>query len=267
MSKTASSTPASVQRRRRLLTGALGAALTLPALRQSFAQPNPVRKIRFGRLTAFPIGALAAHETGIFQRHGIQVELIPLQAGPAAVAATTTGSVDLSFGDLDLTLGMNYTDTKVVENRLGSLFNAQAEAIMETSSPKFKSVFGALLTSGKFSANARATYYSKSTILVSPAVTVPNAPITGNFFPAVVGASTIFDLEFAYDLTEWATLAIGANNLFNKIPEIPGVVSGVAIASGTSPYTNGSTTINSPYNHGPYGTNGGYYYARVSLKF
>ena len=175
--------------------------------------------------------------------------------------------VDLSFGDLDLTLGMNYTDTKVVENRLGSLFNAQAEAIMETSSPKFKSVFGALLTSGKFSANARATYYSKSTILVSPAVTVPNAPITGNFFPAVVGASTIFDLEFAYDLTEWATLAIGANNLFNKIPEIPGVVSGVAIASGTSPYTNGSTTINSPYTHGPYGTHGGYYYARVSLKF
>jgi iron complex outermembrane receptor protein len=180
--------------------------------------------------------------------------------------------IDLSFGSLDLTLGANYGDTKVIANRLGTLFNAQAEAMIETSAPKFKGVVGALLTSGKFSANARATYYSKSTVLVSPAITVPNAPIAGtNYFPGVVKAATIVDLEVGYDLTEWANLAIGANNLLDKKPEIPGLVRdyvpSVTIAQGTSPYVNGSTTINGPYGHGPYGTNGGYYYARVTLRF
>lgn len=182
--------------------------------------------------------------------------------------------VDLDFGRLDFTLGVNYNDQKVTNNRLGTLFNASAEAIIETSSPKFKSVFSTLFTSGAFSANMRATYYSKSTILVSPAVAVINAPINpGSYFPAVVKGTAIFDLELGYDVTEWATFSIGANNLFDKKPEIPAVLaasnlaSGVVPTNGTSPYVNGTTTINGPYNHGPYGTNGGYYYARLTLKF
>lgn len=180
--------------------------------------------------------------------------------------------IDLDFGSLDLTLGMNYGDTKVTANRLGTLFNAQAEAIIETSTPKFKSVLGAAFTSGKFNANLRSTYYSKSTTLSSPAITIPNAPIAGtNYFPGVVKPAAIVDLELGYDITEWANLAIGANNLLNKMPESPMLLKdydpSIVVAQGTSPYVNGSTTINAPYNHGPYGTNGGYYYARVTLRF
>jgi iron complex outermembrane receptor protein len=132
-------------------------------------------------------------------------------------------------------------------------------------------VANGLFTSGAFSANLRATYYTKSTVLVSPAVTVATAPIAGNFFQADVKAATIFDLEFGYDLTKWVNLSVGANNLFNKKPETSGLVKdydpSIVINSGTSPYLNGSTTINAPYGHGPYGTNGGYYYARLSFKF
>lgn len=182
--------------------------------------------------------------------------------------------VEFDFGKFDFTLGINYNDQKVTNNKLGRLFNAQAEAVIETSSPRFKSVFSTLFTSGPFSANARATYYSKSTLLVSPAVSVINAPINpGNFFPAVVKGTPIFDLEFGYDITRWANFAIGANNLFDKKPEIPAVLAASNLANGTiptngtSPYVNGTTTINAPYNHGPYGTNGGYYYARLSFKF
>lgn len=181
--------------------------------------------------------------------------------------------VDLSFGKLDLSLGLNYNDTKVKKNRLATLFNAQARAVIETSSPKFKSVFSALLTSGPFSANARATYYSKATVLVSPAITVANPPITGNFFEGVVKGTPIFDLELGYDITQFLNLSVGANNLFDKVPEIPSVIPASALGAtalptnGTSPYINGTTTINAPYNHGPYGTNGGYYYARLSFKF
>lgn len=182
--------------------------------------------------------------------------------------------VDLSFGNLDLSLSANYNDTKVTKSKLGTLFNAQAEALLETSTPKFKAVFGALLTSGPFSANLRTTYYDKSTILVSPAITVAGAPITGNFYPGVVKAAAIVDLELGYDITKWMNLSVGANNLFNKKPEIPPLIptsdlaAGVAYPNnGTSPYINGTTTINGPYTHGPYGSNGGYYYARLTLNF
>ncbi|MET0238652.1 MAG: TonB-dependent receptor [Sphingobium sp.] len=180
--------------------------------------------------------------------------------------------IETDFGRFDMTWGMNYNDQKVTNNKLGTLFNASAEAIIETSSPKFKSVFSSLFTTGAFSANARATYYSKSTVLVSPAVTVASAPIPGNFYQGVVKGTFIFDLELGYDITPWAALAIGANNLFDKVPEIPdlvpaGTFANINATNGTSPYINGTTSINNPYTHGAYGTNGGYYYARLTFKF
>ena len=39
------------------------------------------------------------------------------------------------------------------------------------------------------------------------------------------------------------------------------------LLAGRSPYINGSGSINTPLTGGPYGTNGGYYYARLTLDF
>jgi iron complex outermembrane receptor protein len=187
--------------------------------------------------------------------------------------------VELPFGKLDLSLGANYNDTKVIKSRLGALFNLQSEAIIELSSPRFKSVFGALFTSGGFTANARATYYSKTTALVQPnAFSTTVRPITGDgtagYYEGIVKPAMIFDLELGYDVTKFLNVAIGANNLFNKKPEVPALVADYDPANpragwlaGRSPYVNGNGSINAPYNHGPYGTNGGYYYARLSLDF
>jgi iron complex outermembrane receptor protein len=220
--------------------------------------------------------------TGAIAASGKQIDPTVLFGGSLAIQTFTNGidtetkgvefsakyGMDIDIGQLDLTLAANYNDTKVTKNRLGTLFNAQARAIIETSSQKFKAVGSALFTSGPFSANLRATYYSKATILVSPAITVASAPITGNFFPGVVKPATIFDVEVDYDVTEWANLAIGANNLFNKKPEVPALVPLATLpTNGVSPYINGTTTINAPFNHGAYGTNGGYYYARLTFKF
>lgn len=177
--------------------------------------------------------------------------------------------VETGFGKFDLSLGVNYTDTKVKKNKLGSLFDIQAEYIIESASPKWKSVFGVLFTSGPFQANARATYYSSTTLLFRPngASTTPR-PIGGSYYPGTVDAAVIADLELSYDFTDAVNLAVGANNLFDKIPEVPGLVADAAtIPSGRSVYTNGGGSINAPYNHGAYGTNGGYYYARLTFKF
>lgn len=217
---------------------------------------------------------------------GKAIDPTVLQSGTLAIQTFTNGidtstkgielsmryPVELPFGDLDLTLGANFNDTKVITSRLGTLFNLPAETIIERASPRFKSVFGANFQSGGFTANARATYYSKTVNLVQPnaASTTPR-PIAGTYYAAEVKPAVIVDLELSYDFTEWLNIAVGANNLFNKMPEIPALVAdynpATWPANGRSPYINNTGTINQPYNFGPYGTNGGYYYARLGLKF
>jgi iron complex outermembrane receptor protein len=171
--------------------------------------------------------------------------------------------IDLPFGKLDLTLTGNVNDTNVTANRVPfGLFNAVSVSYLEESQPKYKVLLGGLLTSGKFSVNGRVSYQGKSQVLVQPSVT--------GFGPywGVVKSTFLADLELGYDLTDNVSLAIGANNLFNKKPEIPNLLPASAVINpGVSPYENGSGTINSPYSHGTYGTNGGYYYARIGLKF
>lgn len=169
--------------------------------------------------------------------------------------------VALPFGRLDLTLSANYNKTDVTKNAIGAaLFTAQAESFLETAQPKYKILLDGTFTSGRFSATLRQSYQGKSAILVSPGVS-GYGPYQG-----VVKATPLTDIELAYDLTDALTLAVGANNLFDKKPEIPDLLP-VAVGAGVSPYVNGSTTINSPYSHGTYGTNGGFYYARMALKF
>lgn len=171
--------------------------------------------------------------------------------------------VELSAGNLDLSLSANYTDTKITRNLIGTaLFTAQAASNLETAQPKYKIMLGALFTSGRFSANLRQSFQGKSMVLVFPGIS-GLGPYEG-----VVKATPLTDLELGYDLTDWMSFSVGANNLFNKRPEIPALLpSSVTIPAGVSPYINGGTTINSPFGHGAYGSNGGYYYARLNFKF
>lgn len=224
--------------------------------------------------------------TSVIRASGKNLDQTVIQSGDLSIQTYTNGidtetwgaefsaryPLELDFGMLDLSLGVNYNDTKVVRNGLGNLFNLQAQAIIEQASPKWKGVFGALFTSGGFAANMRATYYSKTVALVTPNVTsTTTPPIAGTYYEGVVDPAVIFDLELAYDFTESVNVAIGANNLFNKIPEIPPLVADYDPTTwpttGRSPYINGSGSINAPYNHGPYSTSGGYYYARLTFKF
>jgi iron complex outermembrane receptor protein len=183
--------------------------------------------------------------------------------------------IDLSFGSLDLSLGANYNKTKVTDSTLGTLWTLTAEDTIERASPLFKANIGALFQTGAFSANLRTNFYSDTKQLVQPnAFSTALRPIDGRYYEAEVAAAAIVDLELAYDFTEYFNLAVGANNLFDKKPEIPGLVADYDVnnpaagwQAGRSPYINNSGTLNAPYTFGPYGTNGGYYYARVTLKF
>lgn len=193
--------------------------------------------------------------------------------------------VQLDFGKLDLSIGANYNVTKVTKNKLGTLFSPTSEQTIEAASPKFKGNFNATFTSGRFGANARVNYYSSVFQYSQPnaacsagcqgpgtGLTAPILLSNGQYYyNAEVKPAAIVDLELDYDITDFANIAIGANNLFDKKPEIPPLVANYNAATwptnGSSPYINNSGTINAPYGHGAYGTNGGYYYARATIKF
>jgi len=264
---------------------------------------------RFVNLTSAPTQVLTPLINGLtpyqlvlnaIAASGKQLDPTVLARGDLAIQTFTNGidtrtmglefaaryPMPLSFGKLDLTVGANYNLTKVTKNKLGTLFSPTAEQTIEKASPAFKGNFSALFTTGPFSANLRVNYYSKVNSFVQPNGTSSNgntalgipalpAPILlsngQRYYNAEVSPTAIVDLELGYDITEFANLSIGANNLFNKIPEIPPLVANYDASkwptTGTSPYINNGGTINAPYTFGSYGSNGGYYYARLTLKF
>jgi iron complex outermembrane recepter protein len=264
---------------------------------------------RFVNLTSDPTQVLTPLINGLtpyqlvlnaITASGKQLDPTVLQRGTLAIQTFTNGidtrttglelaaryPVSLSFGKLDLSIGANYNITRVTNNKLGTLFSPTAQQTIEKASPDLKVNLGALFTSGKFSANVRANYFSKtnsyvqpnsisssgSTTLGIPALPAPILLANGQrYYNAEVAATAIVDLELGYDITEFASLAIGANNLFNKMPEIPALVGNYDATkwptTGTSPYINNGGAINAPYTFGAYGSNGGYYYARLTFKF
>ena len=221
------------------------------------------------------------------------LQTVGVQSFTNGIDTRTTGvdfsiayPVALDFGSLNLSLNGNYNKTKITNNKVGyPLFNAASESNIEDTTPKYKVGFGALLKAGKLSVNLRETLYAKTSILVRPGVgsgVVPEGGfliadgalvngVNANqlYFNGVVKSAVITDLEVGYDFNDNVTFSIGANNLFDKVPEVPKMVSGagVIVNPGVSPYQNGAGAYNSPYNHSPYGTAGGYYYARIDFKF
>ena len=280
-------------------------------IRDRIVSSGAITGQRFNSLTSPPTRVLTPLINGLtpydlvqaaIAASGKQLDPTVLSNGALAIQTFTNGidtrtmglefaaryPVTLNFGKLDLSVGANYNVTKVTDNKLGTLFSPTAEQTIEEASPRFKGNFNALFTSGRFGANVRVNYYSKVNQYVQPNAACsagcvgPNGPIPAlqapillangqRYYNAEVKPAAIVDLELSYDLTDFASIAIGANNLFDKVPEVPPLVANYDPATwptnGSSPYINNGGTINGPYAHGAYGTNGGYYYARATIKF
>jgi len=165
----------------------------------------------------------------------------------------------LGFGKIDWTLTGNYNKTIVTKNKLGTLlFSPSAVSNLETASPRYKVALGALFTSGKLTANLRETVYGETTQLTSPSGAAP-------YYSAKIPTTAITDLELSYEIGPF-TLAVGANNLFDKSPPAATYVPGTEGNPAPTLITGGNV-YNAPYTFSPYGINGGYYYGRATVKF
>jgi iron complex outermembrane recepter protein len=210
----------------------------------------------------------------------IAVAGVNLEAGlPSFVSAfvngpdTRTRGIDIvasydadldSMGKATFTLSGAYNDTKITRLGQGTsvisadeLFNPRTYSYLTSAQPHWKIIGGVNWSLGDFSVVARETYYSKSVALL---YNDRDPLVASSYDRSVVKAAGITDLEVDYHLTHDITLAIGANNLFDKQPEKVrrdqfGILSGDSVVAGA------------PYQFGPYGINGGYYYGRVDVKF
>jgi len=139
----------------------------------------------------------------------------------------TTSSDFADMGQVNWTLIGNYNKTDVTKilapppQLAGvSLFDANSISNLETASPKYRIVAGALWKWGKLSVNFKESLYGKSSNYNSrtgcPLVVTA---ATTTCYKVKIDATFITDLEISYQLLEPVKLTIGANNLFNKYPD------------------------------------------------
>ena len=165
------------------------------------------------------------------------------------------------FGHVDWSLSGAYNNTRVthVDPSPASiapqvLYNDTAISILQSASPKFKIIAGAVWNIQKVSVNFRETVYGKSSEV--------NLGDDGVEYTSTIKTTAITDLEFDYQLPYNIRLAIGANNLFNQEPnkENPSLTTSLRLAN-----DNGAVTRYPDFS--PFGIDGGYYYGKVTFTF
>jgi len=155
-----------------------------------------------------------------------------------------------TVGDFDFTLAANFNDTKVVAVPTSgtlppavALFGRNRILTIEEGAPAEKIVGSADWDLGRWGATFRATYYGDV-----------NQPGSAPANDLHTGDKTVLDLEGRVKLTSAATFAVGADNLLDEYPDY-------APAN-----LNSNGLIGFPF-YSPFGFNGRYLYARLSLNW
>jgi iron complex outermembrane receptor protein len=184
---------------------------------------------------------------------------------------------DLPFGHVDLTLGgsYNYTvATRVLsgtpEMGLQPLFDAQAISALTTQSPRITLNLGGHYTVSSYYVDLHEIIYGKSSSCDNP--DSDTGPAVGpvchayggnlNYYENRIGTVGITNLEVGMSLKDTITVAIGANNLFNRYPNTVDKNYTAVEAAGFD-----NAAVQKYPGFSPFGIDGGFYYARLSYKF
>ena len=166
-----------------------------------------------------------------------------------------------AYGKVDWSAAANYNKVEVtkinqapLQLRPQTLLDATAISHIETASPKMRVNLGALWRSGDWTVNLREAYYGTSSEMGSSDGAV--------YYQTTIKGRVLTDLEVSYRASIALTLSIGANNLFNKYPDM---VNGTLLAEQRANLDNSAVTVYPSFS--PFGINGGYYYVRAGLKF
>ncbi len=165
-------------------------------------------------------------------------------------------------GSLRLTGSANFTDTDVKRINVPQsiadefptaseaeiadvLFNREERNRLETALPRQAGSISARWTRDRVNIGVSGNYYGN--VLYRPTNTANDEDF---------GAKVLLDVDLGYEITDGVMLQIGANNVLNTFPDRH--QKDANISSGNFPYSRRVTQ---------YGTNGGFYYARVQFAF
>ena len=180
------------------------------------------------------------------------------------VDAVATYRTELLNGPLNLSLAYSYNKSKVTDSVPNTISSAQVVNISHLS-PNHRLNFSAGWQIGGFSINGRTNFYSywrneTDYPYVSPASATAPIPILGQKF----GSKVTNDLDVSYTFAEHFTLTLGAYNIFNVHPDKIAPTQANPIYDLTGSTADGQVY---PRTGGPFGINGGFWYARIRVKY
>ena len=218
---------------------------------------------------------------GISQNFNVSAANIAAQPALAAVGPggavnyftnafdTSTDGVDVvgtwrghfATGNLNLTVAYNYNKSKVTRFDPKVISSNQIIDIGNLA-PRHRASGSANWQVGNFTVNARENYYGSWVDSTDyPTAFDANGNVTaGQQF----GAKFTSDLDVSYTFMDHYTLTIGANNLFNSYPDRIAPTTSNPIYALTNSTADGQIY---PRSGGPFGINGGFWYARLRVKY
>lgn len=178
----------------------------------------------------------------------------------AEFVATYSSNLD-TWGSVNWSLTANVNRTKVTKIKAppaqlagASLFDRTAIANLETASPKYRLVAGALWTFGDLTVSLKEAVYGPSSSLGSRTGAI--------YYETKIKTAAITDIEVSYRIIPPVKIAIGANNLFNSYPDRVN-----ALLRDDYFRNNSNAHVTQFPTFSPFGINGGYYYGRVTYTF
>jgi iron complex outermembrane recepter protein len=194
---------------------------------------------------------------------------------------TLSSPMELPLGHVDWTVGGSYNYTVATSvlpgtPEMGSqpLFDAQSISALTTQAPRITLNLGGHYTVSSYYVDLHEIIYGKSSSCDNPdsdtsdPLKGPPGPICKDYggglyyYENKIGTVAITNLELGMSLKDTLTVAIGANNLFNRYPNTVDKNYTAVEAAG---YDNAAVQKYSAFS--PFGIDGGFYYARLSYKF
>jgi len=160
----------------------------------------------------------------------------------------------LSGWRVNSTLAYNYNRSTVnsVDVNFGRpVINAARISDISNFAPNHRVVLSSSLTRGNFAVNARTNYFG-------------NWSVETDYPGQVFGAKFTSDLDVSYTFAKHYTLTLGGNNLFNTLPDRIAPTISNPIFDLTGSTADGQIF---PRSGGPFGVNGGFWYARIRVKY
>ena len=166
-------------------------------------------------------------------------------------------------GSMTWTLAYNYNKSKVTDFEAGVISLGQRINVAHLA-PNHRATLSANWLRGPISINARENYYGWWTNAVDYCTTQLTGGCNDPTGYQRFGAKFTTDVDVSYTFMEHFTLTLGANNLFNTYPDKIKNSAVNPVYASTLSLDNGSVY---PRNGGPFGINGGFWYARVRVKY